>query len=103
MPEDRLAIAHAQGSRWHSESRMRKCRNDLQLSHEDIPGSLQHLKHDVSLEVGAEVSHLIAQAVAMPQLQPHALHTCYIMPFGGTSASLMPNIHKKCHFLAHIK
>ncbi len=78
--EDRLAIAHVQESCWHSESKMRKYRIDLQLSHEDIPGSLQHLEHDVSLEVSAEVGHLIAQAVAMPQLQPHALHTCHVMP-----------------------
>ena len=51
-------------------------RADLQLSHEDVPGSLQHLKHDVGLQVCAEVGHLIAQAVAVAQLQPHTLHTC---------------------------
>ena len=50
---------------------------DLELCHEDVPGSLQHLKHDVGLQVCAEVRHLIAQAVAVPQLQPHTLHTCH--------------------------
>ena len=90
--KDRLAIAHVQGSCGHNESKMRKCRNNLQLSHEDVPGSLQHLEHDVSLEVGTEVGHLIAQAVAMPQLQPHALHTCHFTPFGAASALLIPNV-----------
>ena len=92
MLENRLAIARVQGSYWHNESKVKKCRNDLQLSHEDVPGSLQHLEHDVSLEVCTKVGHLVAQAVAMPQLQPHALHTCHITPFGATSALLISHL-----------
>ena len=49
---------------------------DLKLCHESLPGGLQHLKHDVGLQVCAEVRHLIAQHMAVPQLQPHCFYTC---------------------------
>lgn len=52
--------------------------SDLQLAHEDVPSCFQDLKHDVGLQVSAEVGHLIAQAVAVAQLKPHVLHTCSI-------------------------
>lgn len=54
--------------------------SDLQLAHEDVPSCLQDLKHDVGLQVSAEVGHLIAQAVAVAQLKPYALHTCSTHP-----------------------
>lgn len=40
------------------------------------PGTLQHLKHEVGLEVGTQVGHLVAQPVQRAQHPPHHLCAC---------------------------
>ena len=46
------------------------------LSSKLRPGALKHLKHEVRLQVGAQVRHLVAQALQVLQHSQHSASAC---------------------------
>ena len=57
-----------------------KVRDGRQARIETRPGGLQHLEHDVGLQAGHKMRHLVAHTVARPQLGPGCLSTYYAGP-----------------------